>query len=169
MGLYYCGKEGHLMWSCHQSSKLPQFHVQSAKDHTGEETDLRGVGPRGSNSHDNQDWRCLGVPTKAPILITPEEPQVLITMAGQSVDFLLDNFLSTHWSPWSTFFPIHYCNGTVRMSQTLLFQSSFKLQLGLCCFLMSFWSCHSLPQPFWGGIYWTKSRPLFSWIWNPLF
>ena len=46
--------------------------------------------PQGSDSQDNQDWRCLGVPTQAPILITPEEPQILITMAGRSVDFLLD-------------------------------------------------------------------------------
>ena len=30
------------------------------------------------------------VPTQAPILITPEEPQVLITVRGQSVYFLLD-------------------------------------------------------------------------------
>ena len=31
-----------------------------------------------------------GVPTQAPVLITPEEPQVLITVGGQSIDFLLD-------------------------------------------------------------------------------
>ena len=46
--------------------------------------------PQGSDSQDNQDWRCFRVPTQAPILITPEEPQVLIIVAGQSVDFLLD-------------------------------------------------------------------------------
>ena len=45
---------------------------------------------QGSDSQDNQDWRCPGVPTQAPVLITPEEPQVLITVGGQSVDFLLD-------------------------------------------------------------------------------
>ena len=33
---------------------------------------------------------CLGVPTQAPILITPEEPWVLITVGGQSIAFLLD-------------------------------------------------------------------------------
>ena len=37
---------------------------------------------RGSDSQDNQDWRCLRVPTQAPILITPEEPRVLITGGG---------------------------------------------------------------------------------------
>ena len=30
-----------------------------------------------------------GVPTQAPVLITPEEPRVLIIVGGQSVDFLL--------------------------------------------------------------------------------
>ena len=29
-------------------------------------------------------------PTQAPVLIAPEEPQVLITVGGQSVDFFLD-------------------------------------------------------------------------------
>ena len=29
-------------------------------------------------------------PTQAPVLITPEEPRVLITVGGQSMDFLLD-------------------------------------------------------------------------------
>ena len=31
-----------------------------------------------------------GGPTQAPVLITPEEPRVLIPVGGQSVDFLLD-------------------------------------------------------------------------------
>ena len=43
-----------------------------------------------SDSQDNQDWRCPGVPTQAPVLITPEESRVLIIVGGQSVDFLLD-------------------------------------------------------------------------------
>ena len=33
---------------------------------------------------------CLQVPTEAPFLITPEEPWALITVGGQSIDFLLD-------------------------------------------------------------------------------
>ena len=44
---YYCGKEGHLKWDCPQASNRPQLHVRSAKDHTGRETALRGVGLRG--------------------------------------------------------------------------------------------------------------------------
>ena len=44
--------------------------------------------PQGSDSQNNRDWRCPGVPTQ--VLITPEEPQVLITVEGQSIHFLLD-------------------------------------------------------------------------------
>ena len=64
----------------------PQLHAQSLKDHNGEETALRGVDPRVRLSRQS-DRRCPGVPTQAPILITPEETQVLITVEGQSVDF----------------------------------------------------------------------------------
>ena len=67
----------------------PWLRVRSAKDHTGRETAPRLRSP-GSDSQDNQDWRCTGVPPKAPVLITPEEPRVLIIVGGQSVDFLLD-------------------------------------------------------------------------------
>ena len=90
--------------------------------------------PQASDSKGNCDWKYPGVPTQASILITPVEPWVLITVGGQSVDSFAhwDNFLCAHWSPSFAFLPIHYCNGTVRMSQTLLFHSSFKLQLGIC-------------------------------------
>ena len=40
-------KEGHLKWDCPQASKPPQLPVLSAKDLTGEEIALQGVGPRG--------------------------------------------------------------------------------------------------------------------------
>ena len=53
----------------------PQLNVRSAKDHTGRETAPRGVGFTG--------WtQDLKVPTQAPVLITPVEPQVLITVGG---------------------------------------------------------------------------------------
>ena len=56
----------------------PRLHVSSAKDHTGRDCPLR-FRPQGSDSQDNPDRRCPGV----PILITPEEPKVLITVRGQ--------------------------------------------------------------------------------------
>ena len=141
-------------------------HVQSAKDHTGGETAHRGIGPeirlsgqsglklpRGphTSSHSNYIWGHLGINNcSGPISWLPFRHW--------------GNLLCAYWSPWSTFFLIHYCNMTVWMSQTLLFQLSSQLQLGLCAvFHMSFWSCQSLPHPFRGGIYWARSMPLFSW------
>ena len=74
---YYCGKEGHLKQDCPQASiSFPWLHVKSAKDHTGEETALRGVGPRGgisrqlglkvprgphTNPYPNDTWGTPGI------------------------------------------------------------------------------------------------------------
>jgi len=52
---------------------------------------LQRYRPQRSDSQDNQDWSCLWLPTQAPVLITPEEPWVLITVGSQSVDFLFHN------------------------------------------------------------------------------
>ena len=57
-----------------------QLHVWSAKDHNGGETAPQRS--QGSDSQDNQDWRCQGAPTQTHILIAPEEPQVLLTAGG---------------------------------------------------------------------------------------
>ena len=92
--------------------------------------------PQGSDSQDNLDWRCPGVPTQAPILITSEEPWVLITVCWGPISRFcirhLGNFLCVHLSSWSTFLPIHYHNVAVWMNHMLSFQSSFKQQLRLC-------------------------------------
>ena len=137
---YYCGKKGHLKQECPQASKLPPAPCLVCKGpYWRRDCPLR-CRPQGSDSQDNQDRRCLGVPTQAPILIIPEEPRVLITWGGQSVDSFWTPRKLTLCSlkPRSTFLPIHYCNGTVRTSQRLLFQSSFKLQLGLLLFSHEF-------------------------------
>ena len=87
---YYSGKEGHLKRDCPQASKPPLAPCPVCKGpHWKRDCPQRRRSP-GSDSQDNQDWRCSGVPTQAPILITPEEPRVLITVGGQSVDILLD-------------------------------------------------------------------------------
>ena len=57
----------------------PQLHVRSAKDHTERETAPRCVGFRGPTIKTIRTEGAQAVPTQAPILITPEEPQVLIT------------------------------------------------------------------------------------------
>ena len=103
---YYCGKEGHLKRDCPQASLAPDMVCKGL--YWRRDCPLR-YRPQGSDSQDNRDWKCLGVPTQAPVPITPEEPQVLITVGGQSVDFFghWGNFLCAHWSPWSAFLPIH--------------------------------------------------------------
>ena len=90
--------------------------------------------PQGLDSQDNQDWRCPGVPTQAPVLVTPEEPRVLITVEGQSIFSFghWGNFLLTKASgllSWST-----TINGAVWTSQIFFnhwFEGCF-LELSLC-------------------------------------
>ena len=86
---YYCGKEQHLKQDCPQASKLPPAPYLVFKGpHWRRDCSQRF---QGSDSQDsNQDWRCPGVPTQAPVLSTPEEPRLLITVGGQPIDFLLD-------------------------------------------------------------------------------
>ena len=87
---YYCGKEGHLKRDCPQAPKpTPAPCLVCKEPHWRRDCPQRHRS-QGSVSQDNQDWRCPGVPTHAPVLITPEEPWVLITLGDQSVDFLLD-------------------------------------------------------------------------------
>ena len=112
----------------------PWLHVGSVKDHTGGESAPRGVGPRvrlsgqaglkmpghsHTSPHHNNTWGTLGIHNCGG-------PISWFSFGHQG------NFLCAHWSPWPAFLPIPYCNGTVRTSQTLLFQSSSTLQLGLC-------------------------------------
>ena len=67
------------MRDCPQASKPAT--LWSAKDHTGEETALQGVGLRVRHSR-QLGLKVSGVPTQVPILITGEElwaPQTLHT------------------------------------------------------------------------------------------
>ena len=73
----------------------PLLPVQSVKDHTGGETALRGVGPRGRGLRTIGTEGARGVPTQAPVLITPQEPRVLITGgANPSISFWMLGQLS---------------------------------------------------------------------------
>ena len=77
---YYCGKEGHLKRSCSQVSKPSLALHQVWKGSHWRRDCPQRCRLQGSDSQDNQDWRCLGVPTQAPVLITPKESRVLITV-----------------------------------------------------------------------------------------
>ena len=107
--------------------KVPQVRRDCSQRHT----------PQGLDSQDNQDWRCLGVPTQSPVLKKPEEHSISNWGAGGGGRRAI--FLSTlgqlslcSLKPQSTFLLTHDCNGTVWMRQIVLSQSSFKQQLGLC-------------------------------------
>ena len=87
---YYCGKEGHLKWDSPQTSKRSPAPCPVCKGPHWRRDCPQRHRFQGSDSQDNQDWRCLGVPTQAPVLNTPEVPRVLMIVGGQPIDFLLD-------------------------------------------------------------------------------
>ena len=132
---YYCGKEGHLKRDGPQASKLTPSPCPVCKGpHWKRDCPQRRRSP-GSDSQDNQGWRCPGIPTQAPVLITPEEPQVLIIVGGPIHRFPFrywGELFCAYWRPWPTLFPIRFRNGTVWTSQKVVFQLLFILQLGLC-------------------------------------
>ena len=80
---YYRGKEGHLKQDCPQASKQPLAPCLVCKGPHWRRDCPQKHRFKGSDSQDNQDWRCPGVPTQAPILNIPEEPWVLITGLGE--------------------------------------------------------------------------------------
>ena len=83
-------KEGHLKQDCPQAPKPPPAPCPGCKGpHWRRDCPQKHRFQR-MDSQDNQDQRCLGVPTQAPILITPKEHRVLITLGGKFINFLLD-------------------------------------------------------------------------------
>ena len=98
----------------------PQAGLPS-KDHTGRETVPRGIGfgvglsrqsglkvPGGphTSSHPNYTWGTTGINScGGPIRQFPFR--------------YWGNLLRAYWSPWPTFFPIHFRNGTVWTSQKM--------------------------------------------------
>ena len=132
--------------------------------------------PQGSESQDNLDWRCPGVPTQAPILITPKEPWVLITVGGQSIDFLLDT--------GATFSVLTEAPGLLSSWSTTLMRLSgwakcYCFSCPLSCNKDSYavfsWvsNCARVSLTHFREGYTEKGPswvwPLFSWIWSLLF
>ena len=160
---YYCGVEGHLKWNCPQASMLPQAPCPVCKGpHWRRDCPLR-CKPQGSDSLDNQDQRCPGVTTQAPILITPEEPRVLITVVGQPVNFILD--------PRAAFSLLTEAPGPLLSEQAKCYYFSHPLSCNWDSELFfSQVSNHARVSLTPSGERYTEQSPgLFSWIWNPLF
>ena len=132
---YYGGNRGISSWICPQASKLcpaprPVYKMTTPEERPPSETQAPGVGlsrqpglkvPGGPHTRSHSNYTCgtLGINNCGG-------PMDRFSFAHWG------NFLCAHWSPWSAFLLIQYCNGTVWMSQTLLCQWSFKWQLGLC-------------------------------------
>ena len=113
----------------------PRLQAQSVKDRSGEETALRDVSPRGQTLKTNgTDMPGGPHPSSCPNYAwgTPG----ISNCGGPISRFVLDTGadFSVLAEACSAFLLIRHCNGTVRTSPTLLFQSPFKLRLGLCCF-----------------------------------
>ena len=162
----------------------PWLHVQSAKDHNWEETALQGVGTRCQALKTIRTKIPQGSTHTKPILVTPEEPWVLIIVGGPIRQFPFrywGNLLRAYWSPWPTFFPIRFRNGTVWTSLNVLLQCFCQLWLGFGAisheFLMFTWvsDCARVSlTPFGEGYteqgpclcfheYWTLPFSPFSW------
>ena len=122
MGLLLLWEEGHLKGHLRHPS-CPQLHVWSAEENTGEETALWDVGPRG------RTLRTIRTEGATP----PEKPWVLTTLGGNQLVFFwtLGQLSLCLLKPLTHFPPDRYHNEAVWMSQMLLYQSSFKLQLEL--------------------------------------
>ena len=169
---YYCGKEGHLNWDCPQASKLPSAPCLICKGLHWKRDCPQMRRFQGSDSQDNQDWSCLGVPTEAPVLIIPEEPRVLITVWGQSVDFLLDtgatySVLTEAPGPFSSWSAS--IMGLSGWAKRYYFTCSISYNWDSVLFSHEFLIVPGLPHCIWGGIYRARSMLLFSWIWSPPF
>ena len=63
---YYCGKEGTSSGIALRHLSHPRLHVRSAKDHTGRETALRGVGLWGRTLKTIRTEGARGSPHKLP-------------------------------------------------------------------------------------------------------
>ena len=129
-----CGKEGHLKRDCPQASKQALAPCPTCKGPQWKRDCPQRCRSPGSDSQDNHDCRCPGVPTQAPVLITPEELWVLIIGGfNWSISFqILGQLNLCLLKPLSHNLPIRFHNGTVWMSQKVLFHLFFILQLGFC-------------------------------------
>ena len=144
----------------------PWLHVWSAKDHAGGETALWGIGPRGQTLRTIRTEGAQGPHT------TPHPNRPWGTLGINNCGGPISQFSFGHWgsfllskAPGLLSFPFTTAMGL--SGQAKCYYSSHTLSCNWDSVLFSRVSNRaSLPHPFWGGICWTRSRPLFSYIWG---
>ena len=142
----------------------------ACKDHTGEETTLWGVAPRGWTLKIIVTEDALGPHTSSHPNDTWETPDIN-NCEGPISRFLLETgkFLCAHWRPH----PVSSQSTTVMglSGQVICYYFSHSLSCNWDSVLFShkFLIVMKSPSPLLGRIYWTTSRPLFSRIWSFLF
>ena len=87
---YHCGEEGHLKRDCPQASKLHLAPCLVCKGPCWRRNCPLRHRPQGQTLRTIRTEGAHGPHTTPPILTAREEPWVLITVGGQSVNFLLD-------------------------------------------------------------------------------
>ena len=130
---YYYGKEGQLKPDCPQASKPPPAPCPVCKGPHWRRDCPQRCRFQGSDSLGNQDWRCPGgAHTSLHPNYTRGTPGIN-NCGGTIHPFPFrhwGNLLCAYWSPWPTFFPICFRNGTVWTSKKVLLQFFCKLWLG---------------------------------------
>ena len=169
---YYGGNRGISSWIVLRHLSCARLHVRSIKwPHLRRGRPLRHR-PQELDSQGIRDWKCLGVPIQAPILITPVEPWGLITVGGQLIDFLLDT--------GATFSVLTKAPGLLSSwSTTLMGLSGWAKRYYFSHFLSCSWVSvlfsHEVliklefPSPLLRRHILNMVQPLFSWIWSLLF
>ena len=126
---YCCGKERKVKWDYPQVSKLPLGPCPVCKGPQWRRIAFRGVGLRHWSLKTIRTEGAWGSHT-APILITPEEPWVLITVCmwgpegGDIRQFPFGhqgNLLCVYWRPWPTFSPSASMMGLSRWAKCYCF------------------------------------------------
>ena len=168
---HYSGKEGHLKRDCPQASRPPPAPCPVCKGPHWRRDCPQRRSSQGLDSQDNQDWRCSGGPH------TSSCPNYTWGTSGISnCGGPIPRFPFGHWG--NLIFAYRSSGPLSPQSTSIMGLSGQPKCYYFSCPLSGNWDSAvftqvfdraSFPHPFWGGIYWERSMPLFSRIWSPSF